>query len=390
MKDFLKKVSWPTVILCLIVSIFAVNFLLNETSAGIEARGVRERISIDAGEDAYLYNGADVIVYSDNHTTEVARIDGATGAITSSAGITVSGVVDLNGLELTLDADADTSLTADTDDQVDVEINGADDFRFVANIFRALSGSSIETNTINETTATNGVTVDGLLIKDLGWLLGTGGFADINGEADGLILDADADTTLSSPTDDQIDVEISGADDFTFTANLLTALSGSTIATNTIAETTAASGVTIDGLLVKDGGLTVLAGADVIAQNSTNSGLIFACENTVAFGDTANKTICVIPANANIVDITFWVSTAFDDSGTDLIACGTTSGDPDEYVDDLAGGTAGINRMGDAADMVIAMADVGASDITVLCKYTGQNANATAGAARLAILYTVD
>src|SRR3972149_9099747 len=90
MKDFLKKVSWPTVILCLIVSIFAVNFLLNETSAGIEARGVRERISIDAGEDAYLYNGADVIVYSDNHTTEVARIDGATGAITSSAGITVS------------------------------------------------------------------------------------------------------------------------------------------------------------------------------------------------------------------------------------------------------------------------------------------------------------
>ncbi|NWJ43981.1 hypothetical protein HX837_07275, partial [Marine Group I thaumarchaeote] len=31
---------------------------------------------------------------------------------------------------------------------------------------------------------------------------------DLNGTADGLILDADADTTISSPTDDQIEIEI--------------------------------------------------------------------------------------------------------------------------------------------------------------------------------------
>lgn len=74
--------------------------------------------------------------------------------------------VDLNGNKLILDADADTSVTADTDDQIDIEIAGADDFRFVANVFRALSGSSLETNTINETTAASGVTIDGLLIKD--------------------------------------------------------------------------------------------------------------------------------------------------------------------------------------------------------------------------------
>lgn len=35
---------------------------------------------------------------------------------------------------------------------------------------------------------------------------------DLNGLADGLILDADGDTTLSAPTDDQIDVEVGGAD----------------------------------------------------------------------------------------------------------------------------------------------------------------------------------
>ena len=53
---------------------------------------------------------------------------------------------------------------------------------------------------------------------------------DLNGTADGLILDADGDTTISSPSDDQIDFEIAGADDFKMTANTFTILSGSTIA----------------------------------------------------------------------------------------------------------------------------------------------------------------
>jgi len=57
-----------------------------------------------------------------------------------------------------------------------------------------------------------------------------GGLVDINGVADGLVLDANGNTTISSPTDDQIDFEIAGADDFTMTANTFTILSGSTIA----------------------------------------------------------------------------------------------------------------------------------------------------------------
>ncbi len=43
-----------------------------------EAR-LREKISIDARDDAYLYNGADLIVYSDNHSTKKFSVDGATG-----------------------------------------------------------------------------------------------------------------------------------------------------------------------------------------------------------------------------------------------------------------------------------------------------------------------
>jgi len=54
-----------------------------------------------------------------------------------------SGASDLEGRELVLDADGDTTITADTDDQIDIKIAGADDFQFTANTFTAQSGSSI-------------------------------------------------------------------------------------------------------------------------------------------------------------------------------------------------------------------------------------------------------
>lgn len=75
---------------------------------------------------------------------------------------------DLNGQELIMDADGDTSFTADTDDQIDVKIAGADDFQWLPNIYRAIAGSVFETDTINETTSDAGVTVDGVLNKDGG------------------------------------------------------------------------------------------------------------------------------------------------------------------------------------------------------------------------------
>ena len=73
----------------------------------------------------------------------------AQGALTVAGALTVSGLttasakLDLNGTELILDADADTSITADTDDQIDIRIAGADDFSFTANTFTAASGSGI-------------------------------------------------------------------------------------------------------------------------------------------------------------------------------------------------------------------------------------------------------
>jgi len=76
-------------------------------------------------------------------------------------------------------------------------------------------------HTTSETTVADNLTITGTTV---------GTTFDVNGTADAIILDTDADTTISSPTDDQIDFEIAGADDFTMTANTFTILSGSTIA----------------------------------------------------------------------------------------------------------------------------------------------------------------
>ena len=105
--------------------------------------------------------------------------------------------VDLNGVELILDADQDTSITADTDDQIDIKISGADDFRFTANTFTALSGSTIAAQALTATTigasgvvtANAGVVVDNITIDGQEIDVSSGDLTlDVAGD---IILDAD-------------------------------------------------------------------------------------------------------------------------------------------------------------------------------------------------------
>ena len=41
----------------------------------------------------------------------------------------------MNGVELILDADADTSITADTDDEIDIQVGGADKSTIKSTVF---------------------------------------------------------------------------------------------------------------------------------------------------------------------------------------------------------------------------------------------------------------
>lgn len=151
------------------------------------------------------------------------------------------------------------------------------------------------------------LTINGQVITATSLLLEESAVVDLNGNADALVLDADQDTTISAPTDDQIDIEISGADDFRFTANTFTALSGSSIATDTIAESSSTAGVTIDGALIKDGRTD--AGRVVQALTASgaitiNSGLVTLAHNTVVIAatldaPTAGDELFIVDASAS-------------------------------------------------------------------------------------------
>jgi len=68
----------------------------------------------------------------------------------------------------------------------------------------------------------NGLLLHGVVLKS--------GTVDVNGTANGIIFDADGDTTIGASTDNQLDITIAGALDFSITANSFNVLAGSTIA----------------------------------------------------------------------------------------------------------------------------------------------------------------
>ena len=124
-----------------------------------------------------------------------------------------SGALDIEGRELVLDADGDTTITADTDDQIDIKIAGADDFQFTANTFTAQAGSTIAAQALTATTVTaSGIvktddtteatsTTDGSLQTDGGLSVAKDAVFgdDVKLLSDSAVLSfgADSDTTLT-------------------------------------------------------------------------------------------------------------------------------------------------------------------------------------------------
>jgi hypothetical protein len=142
-----------------------------------------------------------------------ATADHATNPNLVDTGIASTGDHDLDGNELILDADADTSITADTDDQIDIKIAGADDFQFTANTFTAQAGSTIAAQALTATTVTaSGIvktddtteatsTTDGSLQTDGGLSVAKDAVFgdDVKLLSDSAVLSfgADSDTTLT-------------------------------------------------------------------------------------------------------------------------------------------------------------------------------------------------
>ena len=187
----------------------------------------------------------------DSHYAQIkaGTVTSNTDVLELGSGAVVAGTkVDLNGQELILDADADTSITADTDDQIDVRIAGADDFQFTANTFTAQSGSSI-------------------VVPDGGLTFGSTAITSTAAELN--ILDGVTSTTA----------ELNILDGVTSTAAELNIVDGNTSATSTtIADA--------DRVVLNDNGTMVQAAVTDLKTYIGGAGLTFISKHTASDGDS--------------------------------------------------------------------------------------------------------
>jgi hypothetical protein len=82
------------------------------------------------------------VVFLGSAVQTVTPPDGSiVSGMIANANLEMPNTLDMNGKELILDADADTSITADTDDQIDIKIAGSDSLRIKASEIENVSGS---------------------------------------------------------------------------------------------------------------------------------------------------------------------------------------------------------------------------------------------------------
>jgi hypothetical protein len=120
-------------------------------------------------------------------------------------------------------------------------------------------------------------------------------------------------------------------------------------------------------------------------QVTNIGGVLSAVTTTIAYTDSSAVTVGTIPANAQIIDINIDVTTAFDAGTTNTIEVGNSS-NSDAYVtatDVDAAGRASVATTGVYADW----ADVGTAEVAVTAAYTQSGTAATAGAARVTVVY---
>ena len=284
--------------------------------------------------------GTKLVYATADHATNPNMVDSGIG---STAGH------DLDGNELILDADADTSITADTDDQIDIKIAGADDFQFTANTFTAQAGSTIAAQALTATTVTaSGIvktddtteatsTTDGSLQTDGGLSVAKDAVFgdDVKLLSDSAVLSfgADSDTTLTHT--DGTGLTLNSTNKLLFRDTGLYINSSTDGQLDLVADTEiqiAATTIDINGAIAMDGAITG-------ATNITLSGELDAATLDISGNADIDGT-----ANLDAVDIDGAVqidntiTVGANDQGYDIIFYGDTASANmtwDTSVDDL-------------------------------------------------------
>lgn len=123
-----------------------------------------------------------------------------------------------------------------------------------------------------------------------------------------------------------------------------------------------------------------------MANQVTNiGGVLSAVTTTIAYTDSTAVTIATIPANSQIVDINIDVTTAFNAATTNTVTVGKT-GSAAAFVTTTSVGSAGRASVA-TSGVYSAWADTGSSDISATITYSQTGTAASAGAARVTIVY---
>jgi len=99
-----------------------------------------------SGTTVTIPNGNVKVVYSDGAGSGGSIVDAFTD-LNLGGTTTMGGNLDMNGNELILDADADTSITADTDDQIDFKVGGTDQVKLTDGALSPVTDSDVDLGT---------------------------------------------------------------------------------------------------------------------------------------------------------------------------------------------------------------------------------------------------
>jgi uncharacterized membrane protein len=123
-----------------------------------------------------------------------------------------------------------------------------------------------------------------------------------------------------------------------------------------------------------------------MANQVTNiGGVLSAVTTTFAYTDSTAVAIATIPVNSQIVDINIDVTTAFNAATTNTVTVGKT-GSAAAFVASTSVGSTGRASVA-TTGVYSAWADTGTSDISATITYSQTGTAATAGAARVTIVY---